>query len=368
MESDVEPVRAQQIGDARRPWELAAVNVRHGGPLVVDQAELPVGQLLPYRRAAGQSPAATGLAEQISERGWWLQLPAGSLGDLLLGLAVPAGLAAVAPAVPLHYRGPRPDLLARCTLSLATTTPASGPHRVWAGNSGIELTVVPERPPAWLDPLGDGRVAVHTDLPMRYYLELEQQLGLRLPADHAPAPRFRSPAAVVPGRVVFIATTSRPDRKHYGAPNFAALAAALTRYQPGATFVMLTAADTAVEPGPWQTITGRAAERCVDELAAAELVIGNDTGLTHLAALTDRDDGTSPQVIGLYARHAHGKWVTGRENHTAIATRFSAMLHAADRCPVRDQIDDTAWGSASDLTALPAEVVADIAARAAGWR
>jgi ADP-heptose:LPS heptosyltransferase len=101
--------------------------------------------------------------------------------------------------------------------------------------------------------------------------------------------------------------------------------------------------------------------------ASAQVVIGNDTGLTHLAALTERPDGTRPEVIGLYGRHAHTRWTTGGERHHAIATAFSQMLSAADRCPVRDDLDDTLWSQAASLAEIPPEAVATFAARLAGW-
>jgi ADP-heptose:LPS heptosyltransferase len=106
---------------------------------------------------------------------------------------------------------------------------------------------------------------------------------------------------------------------------------------------------------------------CVDVFATAALVIGNDTGLTHLAALTVGADGAGPQVVGLYGRHAHTKWTTGVERHHAVATRFSQMLAAADRCPVRDELDDALWASTADLSALPAAAIAEFAGHQAGW-
>jgi ADP-heptose:LPS heptosyltransferase len=96
-------------------------------------------------------------------------------------------------------------------------------------------------------------------------------------------------------------------------------------------------------------------------------VIGNDTGLTHLAALTRRLDGIGPHVFGLYGRHAHSKWTTGHDRHHAIATSFSHLLSVADRCPVRDQLDDVVWGPAASLAPLTPDLVADFVGHVAGW-
>jgi ADP-heptose:LPS heptosyltransferase len=101
--------------------------------------------------------------------------------------------------------------------------------------------------------------------------------------------------------------------------------------------------------------------------ASAEMVIGNDTGLTHLAALAEGPDGRAPHVIGLYGRHAYNKWTTGTDRHHAIATPFSQMLAVADRCPVRDDLDDALWSGPAGLAELPAELIADFAGDVAGW-
>lgn len=116
-----------------------------------------------------------------------------------------------------------------------------------------------------------------------------------------------------------------------------------------------------------EVLAGLDAVDCLDVFASAELVIGNDTGLTHLAALTERADGTGPEVIGLYGRHAHTKWITGSTRHHAIATPFSQMLAVADRCPVRDDLDDSLWNQSANLAYIPAEAIAEFARQVVGW-
>lgn len=72
------------------------------------------------------------------------------------------------------------------------------------------------------------------------------------------------------------------------------------------TFTLITSADA--EPARLadiEILAGLDAVDCLDVFASAEVVIGNDTGLTHLAALTEHPDGTGPHVIGLYGRHGN---------------------------------------------------------------
>lgn len=267
-------------------------------------------------------------------------------------------------------RGRAPGLMRRCRLPM-TAAFRPGPHIVHGGpRPGLTIRAVPEEPPAWLDIVDEKLAEVHAALPMRYYLAAEQAIGLRLPADRAPAPAFSSAEREQPCHVVFVTATSWPGRKDYGADGCAAIARALQALHPAPwRFTMITSADGDHVPrGGIETLAGPDAVDCLDVFASAAVVIGNDTGLTHLAALTRRPDGTGPQVIGLYSRHAHNKWTTGTSRHHAVATAFSRMLALADRCPVRDQIDDAAWAQSASIAALPAVGIAAFACQVAGWQ
>jgi hypothetical protein len=44
------------------------------------------------------------------------------------------------------------------------------------------------------------------------------------------------------------------------------------------------------------------------------------------------------------------------------------MLALADRCPVRDHLDDAAWAESASLPALPPEDIADFALQVTGLR
>lgn len=352
------------------PWTIDPVIRRRGGRVVVPRQQAPLARALPFRRAAGELPSYTSGADVIGERGWSAILGDRGLGDVLLALGLVQALAdGTGRDTELQYQGPRPRLMQRCRLPLRTIF-SDGPHAVHTGQAtGFTFYAVPERPQAWLDILDDELVEVHADLPMRYYLAAEQTLGVRLPADRSPLPTFRSSEWARPFHVVFVSATSWASRKDYGASGFANVAAILAaRFPAPWTFTLITSTDAApMTFDGIDVLVGLDAVDCLDVFASAEVVIANDTGLTHLAALTERVDGTGPHVIGLYGRHAHTKWTTGRPRHHAIATPFSQMLALADRCPVRDHLDDGLWSQSASLADIPAETVADFASELAGW-
>jgi hypothetical protein len=324
--------------------------------------------MLPYRRAAGEAPQTKGL--RLRRDGWNADLGARGLGDMLLGLGLAKALAdATGADAELTYRGSRTALMERCRLPLQIRR-AGGGHRIVHRGGGQRWTAVPESPPIWLDRLDEEHVEVHAALAMRYYLDVEQRLGVRLPAQHAPLPRFNSAEPRRDGHIVFISATSWPDRKNYGPERFRLLAESLAERSPApCSFTLVTGAGGNANALSGIDIqSGLDAADCLDVFASAQLVIGNDTGLTHLAALTRGSVGASPEVIGLYARHSHVKWTTGGDNHHAMATMFPQMLAAADRCPVRDRLDDHDWGDASCLGRIDADEIADFAADLLGWR
>jgi len=249
-----------------------------------------------------------------------------------------------------------------------TTHHSDGQHQIVHSDGRTGFRAVPEEPPTWLDLLDDHDVEVHAALPARYYLAAEQHLGRRL-ADQIALPRWRSAQQPRPGHIVLVTATSWPGRKDYGAEYYCRTSDALAaRSAGGCTVTVITGhgAPSGLFPDADELI-GPDLVDCIDVFASAELVIGNDTGLTHLAALVERANGSGPHVIGLYGRHGHAKWTTGAPRHHAIATPFSQLLSLADRCPVRDGLDDALWARAADLTAIPPDQVADFAAAITGW-
>ena len=329
----------------------------------------PLGQALQYRRAAGESPQSTGSDRPLNKHGWRADLGARGLGDTLLALALVRALIEAAPDRDVTYTGPLPRLIGRSSLAV-TVQQQVGPHIFGTlGSDPVPFQALPEEPPTWLDVLDDENVEVHAALPMRYYLATEQRLGSRLPATHSPCPEFRSTEHIQPFHVVFVNATSWPGRKDYGIAGFATIAERLAQRRSAPwRFSILSGEDipTAV-PSEFELFEAPDAPDCVDLFASAEVVVGNDTGLTHLAAMTTDGVGSRPDVIGIYGRHSHTKWTTGSPAHHAVATPFAQMLAAADRCPVRDNLDDSLWASAADISTIPADDIAEFIGRSVGW-
>lgn len=316
------------------------------------------------------------------------------LGDFLLSMTVVRALleacesGGAAPG-PVRYRGPYGRLMERSEMEFeivpgdhtGTGVSTAGAHPVPLEARPVvppRWRDVAERPdrrmvtlPAWLDQTEEG-VRVHADVPMRHYLQLEQDLGVRLPRDGDVAPRYRSRSRYGDDRhVVLVATSSKPDIKDYGVGNFFRVARELReRTGTDLRLTLLTndrrAAADLPAALPVEVALGVDAADCVDLFGGAGLVIGNDTGLTHLAALTVRADGSGPQVIGLHNVFSPLKWVTGSPRHHTISTAFAQQVALADvdvcATSFAAEIDPTLWGARADLASLSPKDVAGFAA------
>lgn len=169
-----------------------------------------------------------------------------------------------------------------------------------------------------------------------------------------------------------VTATSWPTRKDYGLPRiFEALRLlSISRGQEIRALIvpgmegppMQHHLDDAPSGIAIELLSDMHYSRAAQHLVACDLVVGNDTGLTHLAAATRLADGDGPQVIGLHARHSHTKWRTGLPWHNAIATAFSEKMHREDRCPVRDRIDDRVFGAGSEIRSITPGHLAEAAA------
>lgn len=238
-----------------------------------------------------------------------------------------------------------------------------------AGRVLATFTCDPETPPCW----ASGRFA-YPALPARYFLSVERELGIRLGSNEF-MPLLGSatpPSAGEAGklRVGIVTATSWPARKDYGLPQFLEATALLAGMQGVKIEALVIPGREAgpirdTRPAPDDVIVEILQDAHFSliggRLSACDLVIGNDTGLVHLAAATRASDGSGPQVLGLHARHSHAKWRTGLTWHHALATAFSETMHRNDLCPVRDKIDDRAFGAASDIGAIAPACLADIA-------
>lgn len=93
-------------------------------------------------------------------------------------------------------------------------------------------------------------------------------------------------------------------------------------------------------------------------LSESKIIIGNDTGLTHLSAMSTCIDNI-PAVIGIYNRHAFTKWITGFENHFAVGNYFSTIMSEYDLCPVRDNLDERLFPHTS-INEIAVEAILEI--------
>ncbi|WP_370061992.1 glycosyltransferase family 9 protein [Streptacidiphilus sp. MAP5-3] len=323
--------------------------------------------MLEYRRACGEAPPACHGDLSVSQ-GWRVNLKQKWLGDMLLGLGAVRALLDVDAdrSCEVRYFGPRPELIERCSLPVVPTFREGAHVFERQGANPVEVAPRPEGSQALLDLRDDGLVEVHTAMPMRYYLDMEGRLARRLPCDADPLPRFMAPSAQRDdGHVVFVMTSSMPERKDYGIAQYASVARLLLdRIGPALHFTVVTAPDVQLPGGdldglPIELRGGLDAVDCVDLFASARIVIGNDTGLTHLAALSTAGDGRGPDVVSIYGRHSYAKWSTGSPRHHAITTWFSRMLAACDRDADRDRLTDPIWADASAITAISPTTVAN---------
>ncbi|MGA5196223.1 glycosyltransferase family 9 protein [Streptomyces exfoliatus] len=333
----------------------------HTTPLGYDRDSVPIGAPLPLAASAE-------LVHRLSGCGEIVVAFEGKLGDSLLALsgvrAVLDWLRLRSVRVAVRAVGQYAGLIARTGLiTQPQATPPNGWRAVIGDRTGIEahgseaavsLVLDPAAPPCWSS---DGRA--HPDLPARHYLALERRLGIRLP-DTAPfAPtlttgpnnlveELRSVGWLGGLTIAAITATSWPERKDYTAQRYIELAEHIAEAQQAQARLLLIGGN----PGDGLRITmeaprrhvqvlrldGMATDRLADLFPHCHLIVGNDTGLTHLAAMAQGQNGSSPPVIGLYARHSHGKWRTGLLHHHALATDLSDRMHQGDLCPVRDAI------------------------------
>lgn len=352
-------------------WQVENVRCQHGGPIRVPLEQAPFGRVLPYRRAAGGTPQP-GCASLVRSRGWIADFGQRGLTELLLGLGAVTALRELTPDARLHYSGPQAKLMQRCSVPLASSKDTWGPHIIRSeSRAPVRFRIDPDEHPTWLDHVETGKVDVHAALPVRQYLAMEQALGIRLSDLSAPAPVFPSAQPEKPRHTVFVAIPGWPRYLDFQLTDFAEVAAELRRTSGDSwRFTVITCRNTdassAFEGLPVDVVCEPEAATCVDLFASAELVIGTDTGLTQLAALTGRADGTRPCVVGLYSRHAYTKWITGLPTQHAIATRLAQMLALADRTAEPAELAEAAWGTAADLRKIPATVVAEFAAGCIG--
>ncbi|MFF5273852.1 glycosyltransferase family 9 protein [Streptomyces sp. NPDC000133] len=333
----------------------------HTTPLGYDRDSLPVGAPLPF-------PASAELVDRLIGCGEIEVAFEGKLGDTLLGLSAVRALVdwlrARSVRVAVRAGGPYAGLIART--GLITQSPVTAPSgwravigdrpgvEARASEAAVSLVLDPAAPPCWSS---DGRA--HPSLPARHYLALERRLGIRLPGAAPFAPLLATgPNELVEElasvgwlnglTIAAITATSWPERKDYTAQRYVALAEQIAEAQQSQARLLLIGGaqdgglKISAEPPRRHVqvlhLDGVPADDLTDLFPRCHLIVGNDTGLTHLAALARGSGDDGPPVVGLYARHSHSKWRTGLPHHHAVATDQSDRMHQGDLCPVRDAI------------------------------
>lgn len=248
--------------------------------------------------------------------------------------------------------------------------------------------------PIYTETLPDGTGQEYRCLPARYYLTFERQVGRVLmspPSEAHPGflfpddellansvPRFGDSCQSSSEALLcaLIATTSLPEQKQFGAARFVEVATTLRQEWPEKRFdIVLVLSPSPAESGEDHLIEplgafGKEAgvitcrNSRLDELgylfARATIVIGNDTGLTHLAGLSRRPPPyRPPRVIQLYSRHDYTRWTSGRANVYPLFTPFSQYLREHNLATITDRVNDDVWRASSSATAIgTADVVA----------
>jgi len=279
-----------------------------------------------------------------------------NLGDALLGLSYLEAVRDAASLLGLQLRVIASPDIARLLKVPGTNRPpdrtlrigvAQGSERLFASNEDLPVFRTATR--------------VYASLPSRYYFDVERRLGLRLPRSSGFLP-------VLPARpahrdrpfVCYIAASSWPEKKDYGIRGFARVA-----QQIGDDFehVVVRGLDDPPETHPPLTLAPESndVEDLLGLFAEAALIIGNDTGLLHAAAMTATSSRRG--VIGIYGRHSYLRFTTGDRHQYAIATPFAQAMAFSDRSPVRDQIDDERYRRAAAVQRIAPEFIAACARR-----
>jgi hypothetical protein len=174
-----------------------------------------------------------------------------------------------------------------------------------------------------------------------------------------------------------VATTNLPKKKQFGIKNFLTVAKEISRHFSGRIFhfILIVSRDKSeVEKEEIKNelqLAKRSFEISVCHssnlellgylLSRCQLIIGNDTGLSHLATISRSNLYVANPVIILYSRHDYSKWTAGTPNVTPIYTEFSEYLRLHCLSPIRDKIDDSEWGDKALASSIPVENVTRLA-------
>lgn len=220
-----------------------------------------------------------------------------------------------------------------------------------------------------------GKIVEFTSRPARYYLTFERQVGKILysnPEESLPdiimhkdnilrnkcLTKYKfDPDDINISYIGIVGQASMVEKK-FGLTRFLNVVKKLNINQTK-TKVLFLANSKEESPGDWLKMK-KTAEKMPCEIifidatdfellayifARCHLVIGNDTGFSHLAAMC-RKSNTSPRVscIIIYSRHDWGKWRTGKDNVYPIVSELSEYLRKYNTSISRDKINLNQWG------------------------
>jgi hypothetical protein len=88
--------------------------------------------------------------------------------------------------------------------------------------------------------------------------------------------------------------------------------------------------------------------------ARSKFILGNDTGFSHLAAMSKKSAGCNPvPTYIIYSKHDFTKWTTGYS--TPIATKLAKYLAKNNMSVRREKIDENTWGKEAFSYSIPIE-------------
>jgi Glycosyltransferase family 9 (heptosyltransferase) len=323
--------------------------------LPYDRDSLTAGALLPTRDEKF-------LRALLAARSIYFDSSKTNLGDALLALAHLEALRDAARLFGLSLTVAASPGIARLLDVPAATDPPDG-SSVICVVEGCKGALVPRTNL----PTFCTATRVYADFPARRYLDVEQRLGVRLPRDAAFLPAFT--AAPAPDRprplICYIAASSWPEKKDYGVNGFARVAQQIDAIT-GRDFDHMVIHGMDYQPTPAPPLRALPFESLdmpvlLGLFAQATLVIGNDTGLVHAAAMTKSHIRRG--VIGIYGRHSYLRFTTGDPRHYAIATPFAQAMALSDRSPIPDVIDDEWYPRAAPVRRIAPEFIAECARR-----
>jgi hypothetical protein len=323
--------------------------------LPYDRDSLAPGEVLPIR----DEPFLRAL---LAARSIYFDGRETHLGDTLLGLSHLEAVRDAAWLLGLRLTETASPEIAHLLEVPATTRPPDHAMRISVGPVRTGQLMPRADLPAFRT-----STRVYADLPSRRYLDVERRLGLRLPKNRFFLPTLSGRPAAGRGRplICYIAASSWPEKKDYGVRGFALVAQRINAIT-GCDFdhALIQGLEDPQETHPpllALPLESHDITALLGLFTQATLIIGNDTGLIHAAAMTKSH--TRLGVIGIYGRHSYLRFTTGDRRQYAIATPFAQAMALSDRSPARDGIDDEWYPYAAAVRRIAPEYIAECALR-----